>query len=443
LSAGASFSPPPPPLSPLARIRARGAQQLLEAFDDQFFTPEVWQRMGDTMYGLYRRYFAMAMRAARLMQQAYNFETDQSLQLIREDYGSDEVKGLLAADALLADIQTFTYDLITSTMSKPQPVKQTISLAGRYPFAFEQLRRTGLMEFDTRIDDFDDHYPGTYAGRLEAVEVEVEGLLPPTGISGTLTNSGISSYRVPLHLWTDPGASGLKYRVQPRETLVLSDFGTRLDALLVRGDQRQLGVFQGAGLASSWRLELPKQINDFDYGALLDVRLTFYYKARFDLDLAGRVKAQLGTRPGFTQRERAVPLRWLYPDAFFSFQDTGELHFELQPIDFPHNQSTPVLTNVGVLVATDGSVPASGLQVGLAVPAQATPVVATTDANGAASSTTQGSPYAALVGGAALGEFVVSMTAAGNPVLAPGGQLDLGPIVNIALLMEYTFTPRS
>jgi hypothetical protein len=427
----------------VARIRARNSHELLDAFDDQFFTADVWQRLGDTMYRLYQRYLTMALRAARLMQQAYNFETDQSLHLIRSDYTTDEVKGLLGADVLLADIESFTYDLITSTAGKPQPVKQTISLAQRYPFTFEsQLRQTGTMDFETRIDDFDSLYPGSYAGRIDAVEVTVDGLVPATGISGTLTNSGISSYRVPLRGWLNPATSGLKHRVQNKETLILSDYSVRQDALLESTDTRQLRLFQGAGLTSSWRLELPKEVNDLDYGALLDVRLTFYYKARFDPGLAARVKTQLATLPGFTSRQRAIPLRWLYPDAFFSFQDAGTLAMTLRARDFPHNETNAVLDTVGVLVATDGSVPASGLVVGLATPGKAS-VKATTDASGAADSSTAGSPYAALPGGALLGDYAVTLAAADNAALAPGGNLDLSPVVNVVLLLAYTFTPRA
>ena len=39
------------------------------------------------------------------------------------------------------------------------------------------------MEFETRIDDFDYLYPGTYAGRIENVEIEVVGIIPSSGIS--------------------------------------------------------------------------------------------------------------------------------------------------------------------------------------------------------------------------------------------------------------------
>src|SRR5262249_44986796 len=253
--------------------------------------------------------------------QAYNFETDQTMDVIKVDYSTDSVKGLLGADALMADIQSFTYDLITSKLGKPQPLRQTISLAQNYGFQFEkQLRKTGVMDFETRIDDFDCYYPGTFAGRIEAVEVAIDGIVPATGISGSLTNSGISAYRTPASIASDP--NGLKYRVQNRETLILSDYAIRNDTLLVRDDSRMMKVFEGAGLASSWTLSLPKSINDIDYGALTDVRITFYYKARYDPDLHDKVVATLATRPGFTSRQRGMPLRWLYPDAFFRFQDT-------------------------------------------------------------------------------------------------------------------------
>lgn len=424
----------------VAQVRADGAAQNLTAFDNQFFTPEVWRRMGEVMLQLYHRYFNMALSTARLMQRAYNFETDQALHIIKTDYAFDEVKGLLGADVLMADIQGFTYNLITSTTGKTQPVRQTISLAERYGFQFEnQLRRTGIMEFETRIDDFDAVYPGTYAGRIESVEVEVLGVVPANGISGTLTNNGISAYRTPAALWVDPAGSGLKYRLQSRETLILSDYFARQDTLLVPHDTRMSKIFQGAGLASTWRLELPKAINDIDYGALTDVRLTFYYKARFDPDLHGRVLAQLAARPGVHARQRGIPLRWIYPDAFFHFQDSGELRIALRSGDFRHNEKMPQLTDVGVLVSGDGRIPVSGLKVGLRTPGQVAPVLASTDADGAIPA---GDPaWAGLVGGSALGEYVITLSDVDNPVLS--GPAKRAPIVNIALIIGYAFTPAS
>lgn len=426
-----------------ANVRAANAKGDLQAFDSQTFTPDVWSRMGNAMLKLYHRYFTMALRAARMMQQAYNFETDQSLAMIKTSYSGDEVNGLLGADALMADIQSFTYDLITNTNTKPQPIKQTISLAERFGFAFEnQFRKTGSMDFTTSLYDFDLLYPGSYAGRIQTVEVAVLGIVPPTGISGTLTNSGLSIYRLPASNW-NAGNGGQKYRVQNSEALVLSDYSPRSDALVVQTDARMMRIFEGAGVASTWHLEIPPSVNDIDYGAITDVQLTFSYRARYDPGLKGQVLAALSAHPSINAGQRGIPLRWVYPDAFFAFQQSGMLTLDLAQGDFPYNQRSPLLSSVGVVVATAGGVPASGLHVQLTTPGHAAAVSAPTDANGSIDSSIAGSPWTPLGAGAALGTYTIAFTAAENPTLAQNGQLNLAAIGNLALVLGYTYTPRA
>src|SRR5262249_13790778 len=209
-----------------------------------------------------------------------------------------------------------------------------------------KLLKPVSIKCETRSEDFAYYYPGRSAGRIDAVEVEIDGIVPVSGVSGALTITGISSSRLPASL-IPPHSDGLKFRVQPKETLVISDYSARQDALLSPQDQRIMRVFQGAGVASSWRLDLPKGINDIDYGALTDVRLTFYYKARFDPNLRDVVLAQINALPGINGRQRSIPTRWVYPDAFFHFQDTGNLSFTLRRRDFRSNETLPVITSIG------------------------------------------------------------------------------------------------
>lgn len=412
-----------------AQLRSAGARELLQTYQDATFTADVWKAMGDRMYALYRRYLTMALDVARLTQRAYNFENDTSVHLIKLDYTGDEVRGLLAADALLADIQSFTYDQLTSGRGKAQPVSHTISLAELRGYEFEtSFRRTGVLDFETKVEDFDEVYPGSFGGRIQAVEVEVLGIVPPRGLSGTLTNTGVSSYRLPSDLWAD-GESGLRFRVQSRETQVLSDFDRRQDSQLFRVDPRLTGTFEGAGVASSWRLELPKAVNDLDYGAITDVRVTFHYLARFDVELQSRVLTRLETLPGIHERQRGIPLRWLYPEAFFALKQTGEAALSLRQRDFPTSQTKPVIESVDVLVVTEG-VSAANLGVQLSTPGNAA-AVTVTNANGIASSETLASPWAGLTGGTALGEFTLGLDA------------DLSGLVNLALILNYSFTPKA
>ncbi|NOK15895.1 hypothetical protein [Corallococcus carmarthensis] len=420
-----------------SQVRVNGAVQLLGAFDQQRFTPDVWHLLGDKMNQLSQRYLAMALDVAKLMQRAYNFENDVVRTIIKPDYMSDTVKGMLAADTLMLDVQSFAFDLITHSTAKQQPVRQTVSLAQRYPFLFEtQLRALGRMEFQTNLDDFDSVYPGTYAGRIEHVEVTVDGIVPTRGLSGTLTNSGISHYRMPTPWAAD--SDGIKHRVQPRESLVLSDYDLRNDAIIVESDRRRRRVFEGAGLASSWTLELPKEVNALDYQSIIDVRLTFTYQARFDPDMRALVLAELAARPQANQRQRPYPLRWLFPDAFFTFYGSGVLSLEFDRGDFAATENDPRLTEVSLVVVTTPRARSGGLVLRVSAPGKKF-VTVTTAKDGTVAVT----DLTALTGGMAIGDYRIELRAADNPSWVTDGSLALSPIENIGMALSYTFTPRT
>ena len=417
-----------------AAVRVIQAQQLVAAFDQQRFTPDVWNALGNTMDALSDRYLGWALEVAKRMQRAYNFENDVDLQIVRPDYSSSAVHGLLASDALLADVESFTYDLVTSVAPKPQPLKQTISLATRYPFLFEtQLRTTGTIDFQTDLDDFDSVYPGTYAGRIEHVEISVDGIIPARGISGSLTNAGISHYRTPS------SSSGVvKHRVQNRETQILSDFDVRADALVDKNDARQLGIFEGAGLASTWTLSLPPDVNEFDFNSLVDVRLTFTYRARFDPDLRTSVLAELASRPSVHQRQRPFPLRWVFADAFFGFYSSGVLALSLGAGDFSATETKPVLTDLSLVVAATPHARVAGVVLKVTAPGAA-PVTVTTAADGTVAAADLAT---AVTGQSALGAYRIELDAADNASWVTDGSLVLDDIDNIALVVGYSFTPR-
>lgn len=421
-----------------AQVRVQSARDILAAFEDQRFTPELWHQLGEKLNQLTQRYLVMALDIAKKMQRSYNFENDVVRTIIKADYLSETVNGLLAADSLLADIHSFTYDLITSTAPKPQPIRQTISLSQKYPFLFEtQLRATGKMEFQTSIDDTDNLYPGIYAGRIEHVEVEIDGIVPVRGLSGTLTNAGISHYRVPAALASSgAGTSGLKHRVQAAEALVLSDYDARNDAILTDTDRRRRRVFEGAGVASSWTLEIPRTINPIDYSQIIDVRLTISYEARFDPALKSTVLSELASRPGVNQGQRALPLRWMYPDAFFTFYRDGILSFSLDAADFSANESDPQLIELSLMVTTSPRARANGVVLKISAPG-APEITATTNNAGISSVA-----LAAAAGMPAQGDYQIVLDPADNPTWLVDGEPDFSAIQNIALVVGYAYTPR-
>jgi tetratricopeptide (TPR) repeat protein len=417
-------------------LRAQAAHDNVDAFSNQFFTPDVWHQMGGFMQAISTSYLHMAVRVARLMQLAYNFEHDLDRRFIRVDYSTNTVKGLLGADALLLDIDNFTYDLLTSVRRKQMPAKITISLAERFPFQFEtEFRRSGRIEFETRVEDLDLAFPGTFGQRIESMEVEVEGILPSGGVRGTLTNAGISHYRT-------EDVSTVKVRLQPRETLVLSEYRVRDDAVVFPADPRLLKVFEGAGAASTWTLELPRAANDVDFDQITDVRLTFYLQTRYSEELATAVRAQLAALPGATRRARTLPMRFAFPDAFFRFSDTGRLDVSLTEVDFRFNERDPRLRRVALLILTERGTDPSGWVVRLGVPGAAGTVPASPNARGEIM-VGPGHPWQPLRGGTAVGDYVIELRAAENPALVHDGTLRLDPIRDLVVIMEYDITAEA
>jgi hypothetical protein len=172
------------------------------------------------------------------------------------------------------------------------------------------------------------------------------------------------------------------------------------------------------------------------------VVLTFVYEARYDPQLTATVLAQLASRPGYHNRERSIPLAWLYPDLFYAFTNTGSLTLSLTAADFPLNQTAPAITAVSLLVAMKPGTSAQGITISLTAPGKAV-VAGVTDSAGMISSQGAGSTWAGAAGGSALGNWIINLTAAANPQLAAGGKLNLSSLINLVLVLDYSFTPRS
>jgi len=425
----------------VAQLQATGATQVLQAFTSAVFTPQVWQYMANAIDTIYQQYMTMALRAAKLMQAAYNFENDVSVAFIKDAYTSSGPVGngsLMGAESLMLDIQSFTDDLVNSSRGKQQLLKTSISLASHNGYLFQtQFVKTGTMSFETSLDDFDSAYPGIYQGRIRSVSLSVQGIVPTAGLSGSLTNGGISWYRLPSDLATP--ATPTRVRIQDTETLVLSDYNPAQDGVLNSSDGNQMGIFEDAGVASSWVLSIPPTVNDIDYTALTDVVVTFLYEARFDPQLTPTVLAQLATRPGYYTKERTIVLNWVYPDLFFAFVQTGTFTLPLGSGDFPTNQTSPVITAVSLAVTTSASGGANGVTFSLTAPGKAA-TEAAANSSGVVTSQGPGSLWAPLTGGSALGNWVVSVV---QPATNPPPPFDLTKVTNVVLILDYTFTPRS
>jgi hypothetical protein len=423
----------------IAEARLRHAAENLEFARNKTFTAELWSNLASTLREISDVYMQRALEVAHLMQAAYNFEFDQNLHVISNNYVSrDELAGLLAADMLKADIDYFTYHRITQVAVKEIPAKVLWSVAERYPFLLFEFRRTGVLQFETQLADFDELYPGTYLRKVKAVEVVFEGLIGADGIHGTFTNNGVSKYR------TREGTEAV--RIQPRETMLISAHDLQRDVVIFRPSEEVRGVFEDVGLASMWTLNVPRGTNDLNYEAIRDIRIVFYFESLYDENLAALITAGL---PAEGTWQRSYSLATEFPDAFFSFQDTGELNFDSRSGDFPLHHAGLEIGSLTVLALPNAGRVAA-VRARLKRAADPEPDEFETDSETgifASDPAVADNPLNPLIGGSPLGDWVFSMAFESNPDFVEdsvdGRPPRLVGINDIVINVQYTYQRRT
>ncbi len=415
-----------------ARSRAQMADSALDAFDDEFFTPETWGKMADVLRDISRSYLFRAIRTAKLMERAYNFENDTSLSVIKSEYGHGLANTdpgndnrLLGGDTLLRDIDGFTYRAVTTKTRKSSPIKDVISISTEYPAQFQQFLETGHLGVETDLYEFDRRHPGYFAQRIEAVEVQFIGALPEGGPRGTLSLGGVTRFR------RQNGAVG--ERVHQIDTMAISDFLTRQDAFLYIAETGVRGLFQGFGVGATWELHLPRRSNAFDLHRIFDVQLVVYYRATFDPALRTTILST-PPRPGELAASSTFSVRHAFPDSWYRFYAQAETTVALSRFQFPANQQNFAINSAQVRVVTAEGVSPEAIDLRMVGPNGVDAVVAT-DAVGMIS--TDDGALAGLIDADPVADWSISVV--GGAPVTDGGIVVPDHIYNMQLGLDYRF----
>jgi hypothetical protein len=182
-----------------------------------------------------------------------------------------------------------------------------VSLVLHDPLALIALKETGrcLIKLPEALFDMD--HPGHYMRRIKSVSITIPCVTGPyTGINGTLT---LLSSRIRADNSAAP-----PYQEQANDRRFLTDFSAtqsiatshaQNDAGLFElsfRDERYL-PFEGAGVISEWRLDLPKETNAFDFDTISDVIIKINYTAREGGTLLRREALKAATLPMPPQQE--------------------------------------------------------------------------------------------------------------------------------------------
>ncbi len=335
----------------IAEMQADHAQESVDFLTNKFTNVELYDWMSSVLEGVYSFFLQQATAMAKLAENQLAFERQEiPPAIIQADYwevpsegfaistdgrGLDR-RGLTGSARLLQDIYRLDQYAFEMDQRKLQLTK-TISLARRDPYAFQRLRETGVIQFDTSMDLFDRDFPGHYLRLIKRVRTSVIALIPPTqGIHATLSTTGLSRAVV-----SQNGIFQTTLIRRPPESIALSSpsDATGLFELQPQA-QEMLLPFEGMGVDTAWEFRMPKASNLFDYSTIADVLITIEYTALDSFDYRQQVIRELDNR---ISAERPFSFRQEFADQWYDLHNPEQtatpmvVRFRTRREDFPPN----------------------------------------------------------------------------------------------------------
>lgn len=260
-----------------------------------------WQarQIATIYFQSYQLAYDMAKRAEKCFQHERG---DATATFVQFGYWDSLKKGLLAGERLANDIRRMEAAYLEQN-GRDLEITKHISLAQFFPLSLLALKEAGACTIVLPEWLFDMDYPGHYFRRLKSVSVSIPCVVGPyTSINCTLslTNHGIRVRKDVAAGYGNPLVAGDDrfYKSVVPQTIIATSHGQNDSGMfeLNFNDERFL-PFEGAGAVSEWRLELPRESNQFDLASVSDVVLHVRFTARSsgDANLTQAARANLAT----------------------------------------------------------------------------------------------------------------------------------------------------
>jgi receptor-binding and translocation channel-forming TcA subunit of Tc toxin len=353
-----------------ALLRHEFAIQNLEFLRNRVLSAEQWYRLGAAIRSVSETYLRYSVELAFLAEQAYEFEADKRINVIRFDYDLSEVGDFLAADFLMRDLDTLEQDLIVTQRQRQQHVRYVLSMAREFPEALQEIRDSGKTTFSLRLEQIEKRFPGLYNLRIGAVDVLPVALMDSTRFSLELTHLGTSQVRMKAQPDTPPGTPSssplntndlpvpeggwlaelqetwpIKLRVTGPETAVFSGL-TRQEANavfpFVTTSQRH--AFEALGAAAAWQVDFTARENQVVPDSLADLLMTFTVSGYHDSELRAAIDA---VKPQTSALTSFLSAQQTFPDAFYDFSRTGRMVWKVPREMLTLNGDLGRLRNIG------------------------------------------------------------------------------------------------
>ncbi len=283
----------------------------IETFLNEKFTQEelyVWMQgeLSKIYFNCYQFAFDIAKRAEQTMKFELMRKEFDDLNFIKFGYWDSARKGLLSGETLYLDLKRLEMAYLDQNRREYEMVKH-VSVQRLDAMTLLKLKATGSCEITIPEWVFDMDSPGQYMRRIKSVAVSIPCVTGPyTGVHCKLSLLRSSIRTSSLN-------GGDYKRNEANEDSRFRDFGGTIQTIVTSTAQNDTGLFdtnlrderylpfEGAGTISTWRIELPNDVPQFDFESISDVLLHVRYTCReaghLRADAAAQVKEILQTTP--------------------------------------------------------------------------------------------------------------------------------------------------
>lgn len=264
-------------------------EKVEEFLRTKYTNRELYDWMIGQISSVYFQAYQLAYDTGRRAERAFRGELAvPDSDYVRFGYWDSLRKGLLAGDRLLHDIRRMEVAYLDQN-AREYEITKIVSLASLHPEGLLALQEKGACFIDLPEAIFDLDHPGHYLRRIRAVSITVPCVIGPySSVPCKLTllanRTRVDPRPTPQYALTGPDDQRFEFNSGGVRSVVTSNGRDDPGAFEFNlRDERYL-PFEGAGVISSWRLELPGDLptdfRPFDYRTISDVILHVRYTAR-------------------------------------------------------------------------------------------------------------------------------------------------------------------
>ncbi|MFA6372932.1 MAG: hypothetical protein WCW68_09930, partial [Methanothrix sp.] len=284
-------------------------QEIEYFYRSKFSNEALYNWMIGRLSSLYFQSYKTAYDMAKSAEKCLQYDIPSTATYITPTHWDSLRKGLLAGEALLLQIDQMEKSHLAQD-SRFIEIEKTISMKKTYSGSLLLLMAKGACEFQLREELFDRDYPGHYFRIIKTIELTLvtqRQLEPYQSVNVTLIQLGNKTLLT-------PDAAAVSYLMgkgsssdQPDSKTLRVNWRANQQVAVSRVNERDAGMFcmdfifdnryfpfEGTGLVSSWRLEIPLGTNpDLVASKILDledVLIHIRYTAKSD---RGRFKTDV------------------------------------------------------------------------------------------------------------------------------------------------------